>query len=123
MKKILLAIVITLSFTVNAKSPTVFLQENPKAANTLQNPEKASLCMAANGIVLGATSNGAAKAKLNKLNAIIWAFLEDKGIADEVEHLLPVSTNKIKHSKSPGRLLDSAGCENLSESIIKTYIK
>lgn len=121
-KKIFFTIALTLPLTAIAKSPVVFLKENPNAANTLNTPESVALCMAMNGALIEATS-GEVRRKLNALNAIIWAFLEENGSADYVEYLLPSATNKLKSSSSSIEdMLDSAGCGNLNGSLAKKYL-
>lgn len=130
-KKIFFTIALTLPLTAIAKSPVVFLKENPNAANTLNTPESVALCMAMNGALIEATMNGTligatsgeVRRKLNALNAIIWAFLEGNGSADYVAYLLPSAINKLKSSSSSIEdMLDSAGCENLNRSLAKKYL-
>lgn len=118
-KTLFFTITLMLPLTATAKSSVVFLKENPKAASTLKKPERVALCMAMNGAVAESTS-GEARRKLNALNAIIWAFLEEDGAADAVEGLIPSAMNKLKGS-SASHMLDSAGCKNLNESLVKSY--
>lgn len=124
-KKLFITIALTLPLTAIAKTPAVFLKENPKAANTLNTPESVALCMAMNGVLIQETS-GEVRRKLNSVNALIWAFLEENGSADYVEYLLPSATNKLKISSSSIEeiedMLGSAGCGNLNESLAKKYL-
>lgn len=120
-KTLFFIITITLSLSATAKSPILFLKENPKAANTLKKPESAALCMAMNGAVAEATG-GEARTKLNTINAIIWAFLEENGTANAVEDLIPSAMEKLK-GDSASHFLNSSGCKNLNESLITNYIK
>ena len=54
-KTLFFIITITLSLSATAKSPILFLKENPKAANTLKKPESVALCIAMNGAVAEAS--------------------------------------------------------------------